>query len=161
MSSVRWERMVLLLSWEGDCCLRTVACLIVCLCVCWKLPVPVAVTALMYSQRLLPCFSHSPRLLDRNSQSQTSNTADGSHGKACTIVCVCLIVFTLTYWNDRPLGLPLWSGIGSLFVCCNPAKLRGSPATFFILHALAGAVLFITDGIIVRFLLSLPMYTSY
>lgn len=88
--NVRWERMVLLLSWEGDCSLRTVACLIVCLCVCWKLPVPVAVTALMYNQRLLPCISHSPRLLDRNSQSQTSNTVDGSHGKACAIVCVCV-----------------------------------------------------------------------
>ncbi|XP_038551741.1 major facilitator superfamily domain-containing protein 4A [Micropterus salmoides] len=39
-------------------------------------------------------------------------------------------------------------GHGRWFGCCNPAKLRGRPATFFILHTLGGAILFITDGII-------------
>nr|XP_020478656.1 major facilitator superfamily domain-containing protein 4A-like [Monopterus albus] len=39
-------------------------------------------------------------------------------------------------------------GHGSVFDCCNTAKLRGRSATFFILHALGGAILFITDGII-------------
>uniref|UniRef100_A0A3P9BJL5 Major facilitator superfamily domain containing 4Aa n=1 Tax=Maylandia zebra TaxID=106582 RepID=A0A3P9BJL5_9CICH len=37
---------------------------------------------------------------------------------------------------------------GSVFSCCNPAKLRDRSATFFIIHALGGAILFITDGII-------------
>lgn len=32
--------------------------------------------------------------------------------------------------------------------CCNLAKLRGRPATYFILHIVGGAILFITDGII-------------
>ncbi|KAI4826677.1 hypothetical protein KUCAC02_030111 [Chaenocephalus aceratus] len=39
-------------------------------------------------------------------------------------------------------------GHQSFFYCCNLAKLRGRPATFFLLHALGGAVVFITDGII-------------
>lgn len=36
----------------------------------------------------------------------------------------------------------------SIFQCCNLAKLRGRPASFFILHVVGGAILFITDGII-------------
>ncbi|XP_029006080.1 major facilitator superfamily domain-containing protein 4A [Betta splendens] len=36
----------------------------------------------------------------------------------------------------------------SLLVCCNFAKLGGRPASFFVIHALGGAILFITDGII-------------
>ncbi|CAG5984702.1 unnamed protein product [Menidia menidia] len=39
-------------------------------------------------------------------------------------------------------------GHGNVFDCCKPAKLRGHPPTFFILHALGGAIVFITDGII-------------
>lgn len=35
-----------------------------------------------------------------------------------------------------------------IFQCCNLAKLQGHPATFFILHLVGGAILFITDGII-------------
>ncbi|KAM9362163.1 major facilitator superfamily domain-containing protein 4A [Symphorus nematophorus] len=83
-----------------------------------NLPVPAAVLTLMYHERLLPCFSNSPRLLDRNSLSSSSPTQDSGQGH------------------------------GSLLVCCNLAKLRGRPATFFILHALGGAILFLTDGII-------------
>ncbi|XP_051271043.1 major facilitator superfamily domain-containing protein 4A-like [Dicentrarchus labrax] len=83
-----------------------------------NLPVPAAVLALIYYERLLPCSSNSPRLLDRSSLSSMSPTGDSGQGH------------------------------GSLFACCNPAKLRGRPATFFILHALGGAILFITDGII-------------
>ncbi|XP_035523961.1 major facilitator superfamily domain-containing protein 4A-like [Morone saxatilis] len=83
-----------------------------------NLPVPAAVLTLMYYERLLPCSSNHPRLLDRSSLSSMSPTGDNGQGH------------------------------GSLFACCNPAKLRGRPATFFILHALGGAILFITDGII-------------
>ncbi|XP_044030888.1 major facilitator superfamily domain-containing protein 4A [Siniperca chuatsi] len=78
-------------------------------------PVPAAVLALMYHERLLPCSSNSPRLLDRDSLSSTGDSGQGH---------------------------------GSLFGCCNAAKLRGRPSTFFILHTLGGAILFITDGII-------------
>ncbi|XP_034724400.1 major facilitator superfamily domain-containing protein 4A [Etheostoma cragini] len=60
----------------------------------------------------------SPRLIDRDSLSSTSSAGDSGQGH------------------------------GSLFGCCNPAKLRGRPATFFLLHILGGAILFITDGII-------------
>ncbi|KAI3369604.1 hypothetical protein L3Q82_025316, partial [Scortum barcoo] len=83
-----------------------------------NLPVPAAVLALMYHERLLPCFSKSPRLLYRDSLSSTSPTEDSGQGH------------------------------GSLFCCCNLTKLRDHPATFFILHTLGGAILFITDGII-------------
>ncbi|XP_059184598.1 major facilitator superfamily domain-containing protein 4A isoform X2 [Centropristis striata] len=83
-----------------------------------NLPVPAAVLTLMYHERLLPCSSTSPPLLNRESVSSVSSAGDSGQGH------------------------------GSLFHCCNLAKLRGRPATFFILHALGGAILFITDGII-------------
>ncbi|XP_028432168.1 major facilitator superfamily domain-containing protein 4A isoform X1 [Perca flavescens] len=81
-----------------------------------NLPVPVAVLSLIYHERLLPCSSTGPRLLDRDSPSSTSPTGD--------------------------------SGQGHGSCCCNPAKLRDRPATFFLLHILGGAILFLTDGII-------------
>ncbi|XP_037346904.1 major facilitator superfamily domain-containing protein 4A [Pungitius pungitius] len=81
-----------------------------------NLPVPAAVLALMYHERLLPYTGKSPRLIDRDSLSSTSPPEDNVHG--------------------------------SWFACCNPAKFRDRPASFFILHALGGAILFITDGII-------------
>ncbi|XP_049427185.1 major facilitator superfamily domain-containing protein 4A [Epinephelus fuscoguttatus] len=83
-----------------------------------NLPVPAAVLALMYHERLLPCSNNSPRLLDRDSVSSASPTWDSGQGH------------------------------GSVFGCCNHAKLRGRPATFFLLHVLGGAILFITDGIV-------------
>ncbi|XP_068451072.1 major facilitator superfamily domain-containing protein 4A [Clinocottus analis] len=83
-----------------------------------NLPVPAAVLALMYHERLLPCSSNSPRLIDGESLSSSSPTGDSGQGH------------------------------GSWFGLCNPAKLRGRPASFFILHALGGAILFITDGIV-------------
>uniref|UniRef100_A0AAZ1XXL6 Major facilitator superfamily domain-containing protein 4A n=1 Tax=Oreochromis aureus TaxID=47969 RepID=A0AAZ1XXL6_OREAU len=49
--------------------------------------------------------------------------------------------------NRSPAG-DTDQGHGSVFSCCNPAKLRDRPATFFIIHSLGGAILFITDGII-------------
>ncbi|KAF7646605.1 hypothetical protein LDENG_00184760 [Lucifuga dentata] len=79
-----------------------------------NLPVPAAVLALMYHERLLPCSKESQRLLDGDSVS-TESAQDGH---------------------------------GSLFHCCNLEKLRGCPATFFIIHILGGTILFITDGII-------------
>ncbi|KAM6946965.1 major facilitator superfamily domain-containing protein 4A [Lycodopsis pacificus] len=85
-----------------------------------NLPVPAAVLALMYHERLLPCSDSSQRLIDRDSLSSTSPSPTGDSGQ----------------------------GHGSLFGCCNPAKLRGHPASFFILHAVGGAILFITDGIV-------------
>ncbi|XP_068567985.1 major facilitator superfamily domain-containing protein 4A isoform X2 [Cebidichthys violaceus] len=99
-----------------------------------NLPVPAAVLALMYHERLLPCFNYSPHLIDRDSLSSGSPTGDGGQGH------------------------------GSLFGCCNPAKLRGRPASFFVLHAVGGAILFITDGIIAGVILVqcllLIFYTS-
>ncbi|KAG7229679.1 hypothetical protein INR49_012723, partial [Caranx melampygus] len=73
-----------------------------------NLPVPTAVLVLMYHERLLPCFSNSPRLLDRDSVCSTNPTGDSGQGH------------------------------GTETTCCNFAKLRGRPATFFILHALGG-----------------------
>ncbi|XP_049892894.1 major facilitator superfamily domain-containing protein 4A isoform X3 [Epinephelus moara] len=99
-----------------------------------NLPVPAAVLALMYHERLLPCSNNSPRLLDRDSVSSASPTWDSGQGH------------------------------GSVFGCCNRAKLRGRPATFFLLHVLGGAILFITDGIVVGVILVqcllLIFYTS-
>uniref|UniRef100_A0A3B4FDU0 Major facilitator superfamily domain containing 4Aa n=1 Tax=Pundamilia nyererei TaxID=303518 RepID=A0A3B4FDU0_9CICH len=93
-----------------------------------NLPVPAAVLALMSHERLLPCSRSSPRLLDADSnRSPTGDTDQGS----------C-----------RPLSVTVSPGHGSVFSCCNPAKLRDRSATFFIIHALGGAILFITDGII-------------
>uniref|UniRef100_A0A669EG91 Major facilitator superfamily domain containing 4Aa n=1 Tax=Oreochromis niloticus TaxID=8128 RepID=A0A669EG91_ORENI len=84
-----------------------------------NLPVPAAVLALMSHERLLPCSRSSPRLLDADSNR-----------------------------NESALSVTVSPGHGSVFSCCNPAKLRDRPATFFIIHALGGAILFITDGII-------------
>ncbi|XP_061584179.1 major facilitator superfamily domain-containing protein 4A isoform X2 [Cololabis saira] len=81
-----------------------------------NLPVPAAVLALMHHQRLLPCSSTSPRLLDREPGSHSAG--DGCHG-------------------DR-----------SLFDCCKSANVQDRPTTFFLLHVLGGAIVFITDGII-------------
>uniref|UniRef100_A0A3Q0TH46 Major facilitator superfamily domain containing 4Aa n=1 Tax=Amphilophus citrinellus TaxID=61819 RepID=A0A3Q0TH46_AMPCI len=89
-----------------------------------NLPVPAGVLVLMYHEKLLPCSKSSPRLLDADSS--TNPSGDTDQGNAVTVS----------------------SGHGSVFVCCNAAKLRDRPATFFIIHALGGAVLFITDGII-------------
>lgn len=36
----------------------------------------------------------------------------------------------------------------ALLCCCNAAKVRGHPASFYIIHALGGAIVFIADGII-------------
>ncbi|XP_028262851.1 major facilitator superfamily domain-containing protein 4A isoform X2 [Parambassis ranga] len=83
-----------------------------------NLPVPAAVLALIYHERLLPCSSKSQRLLDKTIPSGSSPAPEGDQGH------------------------------GNVFGCCNPDKLRGHPATFFILHALGGAILFISDGII-------------
>lgn len=37
-----------------------------------------------------------------------------------------------------------------MLACCSAANLRGRPPTFFVLHALGGAIVFLTDGIMVR-----------
>ncbi|CAL8336022.1 unnamed protein product [Merluccius merluccius] len=83
-----------------------------------NLPVPLVVFLLMYHERLLPCLRTSPRLLDRD-HSVLSRSAPVSS-------------------EDQH----------SLFRCCNLSKLRGRPSSFYLLHVLGGAVLFITDGII-------------
>ncbi|XP_029907913.1 major facilitator superfamily domain-containing protein 4A [Myripristis murdjan] len=85
-----------------------------------NLPVPAAVFVLMYYERLLPCFRSSPRLLDRDSLSSRNTTGSGGVNEG----------HVSEYW------------------CFNPDKLRGRPPTFFIIHILGGAILFITDGII-------------
>uniref|UniRef100_A0A3B5A615 Major facilitator superfamily domain-containing protein 4-A-like n=1 Tax=Stegastes partitus TaxID=144197 RepID=A0A3B5A615_9TELE len=91
-----------------------------------NLPVPAAVLALMYHERLLPWSGSSPRLLNKESLS-SSNLAEDS---------------------EQALSVPVSTGHGNVFSCCHPSKLRGRPATFFILHVVGGAILFITDGII-------------
>ncbi|XP_056131005.1 major facilitator superfamily domain-containing protein 4A [Lampris incognitus] len=85
-----------------------------------NLPIPLAVFILMYHERLLPCFSPSPPLLSRDSLSSTTTTASEKSEQ----------------------------GHGVTFACFNPEKLRGRPPSFFLLHFLGGAILFITDGII-------------
>lgn len=82
-----------------------------------NLPVPAAVLALMFHEKLLSCSSSGPPLLDKNPSSRKSQSLDDE-------------------------------GHGSLFGCCHSATVKGHPASFFLIHALGGAILFITDGII-------------
>ncbi|KAM9535357.1 major facilitator superfamily domain-containing protein 4A-like isoform 1-T1 [Salvelinus alpinus] len=84
-----------------------------------NLPVPVAVYVLMYRERLFPCSDHSPRLLDKEKNSQKNQ-------------------------QDHNI-----QGHGGLFGCCNYADVKDRPASYFLLYILGGAVLFITDGIII------------
>lgn len=65
-------------------------------------------------------------------------------------VCVCGHALPIEWKTTQYSPYSPSPGNGSLFACCNPTKLRGHPATFFILHALGGAILFTTDGIMVR-----------
>uniref|UniRef100_A0A3B4AQN4 Major facilitator superfamily domain containing 4A n=1 Tax=Periophthalmus magnuspinnatus TaxID=409849 RepID=A0A3B4AQN4_9GOBI len=88
-----------------------------------NLPVPIAVLYLMYHERLLPCSRSSPPLA----------VADHTEASTQTQTCIMFLLF--------PAHL-------NVFRCCNLAKLRDRPATFFILHILGGAILFITDGIV-------------
>ncbi|XP_034023286.1 major facilitator superfamily domain-containing protein 4A [Thalassophryne amazonica] len=83
-----------------------------------NLPVPVAVLMLMYRERTVVCSTHGPHLFDRDSHSSISPGGHDGQGH----------------------------GVG--FECCNLNKLRNRPITFFIIHTLGGAILFITDGII-------------
>uniref|UniRef100_A0A672FML0 Major facilitator superfamily domain containing 4Aa n=1 Tax=Salarias fasciatus TaxID=181472 RepID=A0A672FML0_SALFA len=83
-----------------------------------NLPVPAAVLALMHRERLLPWSHKSPRLLNHD-------------------VHVRLV-----------LSVAVSPGHGAVLGCCHPAELRGRSASFFILHLLGGAILFLTDGII-------------
>lgn len=115
----------------------------VCVCVSWQLPVPAAVFALIYHERLVPCSHKSPRLL-----AGATRNVDSCHGNAC-ISCVSLSKRCLNIIKDHSV-FPLAISPGSLFSCFNPTKLRGHSTTFFILHVLGGAILFITDGIMVR-----------
>ncbi|XP_056293657.1 major facilitator superfamily domain-containing protein 4A [Pseudoliparis swirei] len=83
-----------------------------------NLPVPAAVLTLIYHERLLPCSGNSPRLIHRDSLSSTSPTGDSVHGHRRCVRC------------------------------CDPAKFRDRPASFLLIHALGGAILFVTEGII-------------
>ncbi|TNM88299.1 hypothetical protein fugu_004553 [Takifugu bimaculatus] len=49
--------------------------------------------------------------------------------------------------EGRSGGSSLDAAPGSAFSCCSPANLRGRPPSFFLIHALGGAILFLTDGI--------------
>ncbi|KAM4581773.1 major facilitator superfamily domain-containing protein 4A [Fundulus diaphanus] len=82
-----------------------------------NLPVPAAVLALMFNERLVSCSRSSPPLLDKEPDSSRP-AKDDVQG----------------HWG--------------VFDCCRPENLRGQPATFFVIHALGGAIVFITDGII-------------
>ncbi|XP_067098840.1 major facilitator superfamily domain-containing protein 4A-like [Osmerus mordax] len=87
-----------------------------------NLPVPVAVCVLMYRERMLPCFNYSPRLLEPDPRASKTPTES---------------IPADTDQDHR-----------DMFNCCNRSNLQGHPPSFFILHGLGGAVLFITDGII-------------
>lgn len=119
------------------------ACFRVYLCACLQLPVPLAVLMLMYRKRLLPCFKKPQSLLNGNPH--MSSAVDGGHGNTRG-VCGSWRVGLKSSLPLSPFSA------GGLFACCNAANLQGHTATFFILHALGGAILFITDGIMVRFL---------
>ncbi|XP_054883547.1 major facilitator superfamily domain-containing protein 4A [Poeciliopsis prolifica] len=82
-----------------------------------NLPVPAAVLALMFHERLVGCRS-SPPLLSKNPDISSHPVKEQQQGH------------------------------GGLLDCCRPSNLQGHPATFFIIHALGGAIVFITDGII-------------
>ncbi|KAM4740856.1 major facilitator superfamily domain-containing protein 4A [Anableps anableps] len=83
-----------------------------------NLPVPAAVLALMFHERVVSCSRSSPPLLDKQPHISSKPVTD-----------------------DR-------QGHGGVLDCCRPNNLQGHPATFFIIHALGGAIVFITDGII-------------
>ncbi|KAK5601251.1 hypothetical protein CRENBAI_002102, partial [Crenichthys baileyi] len=83
-----------------------------------NLPVPVAVLVLMFHERLVSCSKSSPPLLEKEPNISSSPARDDGQGH------------------------------GGVFECCRPNNLRGHPATFVIIHALGGAIVFITDGII-------------
>ncbi|XP_043977343.1 major facilitator superfamily domain-containing protein 4A isoform X1 [Gambusia affinis] len=83
-----------------------------------NLPVPAAVLALMIHERLVRCCRRSPPLLSKKPDSSSHPTKEQQQGH------------------------------GALLDCCSPSNLQGHPATFFIIHALGGAIVFITDGII-------------
>ncbi|XP_047204256.1 major facilitator superfamily domain-containing protein 4A isoform X2 [Girardinichthys multiradiatus] len=83
-----------------------------------NLPVPVAVLVLMFHERLVSCSNSSPPLLEKEPNISSSPARDDGQGH------------------------------GGVFDCCRRNNLRGHPATFFIIHALGGAIVFITDGII-------------
>uniref|UniRef100_A0A3B5LWN1 Major facilitator superfamily domain containing 4A n=1 Tax=Xiphophorus couchianus TaxID=32473 RepID=A0A3B5LWN1_9TELE len=89
-----------------------------------NLPVPAAVLALMFQERLVRCCQSSPPLL--------SQKPDISSHPA----------------KEQQIFFPVSAGHGGLLDCCRPSNLQGHPATFFIIHALGGAIVFITDGII-------------
>ncbi|CAL8340402.1 unnamed protein product [Lota lota] len=86
-----------------------------------NLPIPLVVLLLMYHERLLPCSKTGTRLLDRDDAVSSKNP---------------------------PVSLEQQHSHEGLFSCCSLSKLRGQTPLFFLLHVLAGAILFCTDGII-------------
>uniref|UniRef100_A0A3P9PYF7 Major facilitator superfamily domain containing 4Aa n=1 Tax=Poecilia reticulata TaxID=8081 RepID=A0A3P9PYF7_POERE len=82
-----------------------------------NLPVPAAVLALMFHERLVRCCRSSPPLLTKKPDISSHPAKEQQQGHG---------------------GL----------LDCRPSNLQGHPATFFIIHALGGAIVFITDGII-------------
>lgn len=97
---------------------------------------PVAVFTLMFQKRLLSCFGKGPRLLGER---PGSAPPDAGHGNTQQL---------RGRGGDSLLSLP--SSPGSVLACCSAANLRGRPPTFFMVHALGGAVVFLTDGVMVR-----------
>ncbi|MBN3303104.1 MFD4A protein, partial [Amia calva] len=93
-----------------------------------NLPVPIAVFALMYRERLVPCLAGgSPPLLERDELAMETQGED---------------VMAVTT-KDPDSGEH-----GDLFSCCHSETLRGAPLSFFGIHLLGGMVLFMTDGIV-------------
>ncbi|XP_059919306.1 major facilitator superfamily domain-containing protein 4A [Gadus macrocephalus] len=89
-----------------------------------NLPVPLVVFILMYKKRLLPCSRTGTHLLDRRETQEPESFSSKSPPEE---------------QQQCPVGV---------FRCFNVSKLRDRPPFFFLLHVLAGAILFCTDGII-------------
>ncbi|CAL8274530.1 unnamed protein product [Boreogadus saida] len=88
-----------------------------------NLPVPLVVFILMYKKRLLPCSRTGTHLLDRRDPQEPEPFSSKSPPEE---------------QQQCPVGV---------FTCFNVSKLRDRPPFFFLLHVLAGAILFCTDGI--------------
>ncbi|KAJ7999065.1 hypothetical protein DPEC_G00211540 [Dallia pectoralis] len=88
-----------------------------------SLPVPIGIYVLMTSERMFPWSRHSPRLLDKENNSEKNQQEQNQQEQ-----------------NQQ--------GHKGLFDCCHYGNVKDRPVSYFLLYILGGAVLFITDGII-------------
>lgn len=101
-----------------------------------NLPVPLAVFALMYRERLIGCVSGArTRLLERD---ELSMRVRGSTTSAATINVSSSAAAQPQSTMDHP----------SLFSCCRHGNISGEPLGFLGIHVFGGLVLFFSDGIV-------------